>query len=146
MMTGYSQTPLSKKLGIKPHSRIAAVGAPEAFYQTLEPLPEEVSMDNDLSGTHDLDVIVFFCRTQAELDSRLKELAVTLAPAGGLWVAWPKKSSRVATDLEFASVQAAGLQLGLVDNKVCSIDEVFSGLRFVVRRENRDAWAAGSRV
>jgi hypothetical protein len=145
-MADYAQTPLAKKLGIKPQHSVAILAASDGFFQALGPVPDGVSVGGELSAPHDLDVVVLFCRSKEELDDHLVQAATKLAPSGGLWVAWPKKSSGLPTDLAFASVQAAGLQLGLVDNKICAIDEVFSGLRFVVRRENRAAWAAGHRV
>lgn len=144
-MAGYSRTPLARKLGIQAGSLVVLLGAPDGFSSALEPLPDGVSVGSELPGEGDVDVIVWFCRSRAELAGALKGVARRLAPAGGLWVAWPKKASGVATDLDFSVVQGAGLDLGLVDNKVCAVDEVFSGLRFVVRKENRDAWATGRR-
>jgi hypothetical protein len=144
-MAGYSQTPLAKKLGIRTGSRVVLLGAPEGFSSALEPLPEGASVGSELPGKGDVDVVVWFCRARAELAGELEGVARRLAPAGGLWVAWPKKASGVATDLDFSVVQAAGLDLGLVDNKVCAVDEVFSGLRFVVRKEDRETWAARRR-
>lgn len=132
---GYSGTPLPKKLGIKEESRVALVGAPEGFLQTLAPLPPGVELRRAARGP--LDVIVFFTKRRAELARRFPALASALAPAGGLWVAWPKKASGVATDLVFESVQEIGLAAGLVDNKVAAIDDVWSGLRFVIRLQDR---------
>lgn len=132
---GYSGTPLAKKLGLKPASRAALVGAPPGFERTLAPLPEGVKLLARVG--RGLDVVLFFARSRAELERRLPRLATAIAPAGGLWVAWPKKASGVATDLDFDAVQSAGLALGLVDNKICAVDETWSGLRFVVRRADR---------
>ncbi|MFQ5525549.1 MAG: DUF3052 domain-containing protein [Thermoanaerobaculia bacterium] len=132
---GYSGTPLPKRLGIKPGTRIAPVSAPADFEDTLGDLPEAVTLSNRLRGK--VDVFVFFPRNAADLARRLPTLAARLDPAGGLWVAWPKKSSGVATDLDFSVVQAAGLAAGLVDNKVCAISEIHSGLRFVYRLSDR---------
>ncbi len=150
-MAGYSQTPLAKKLGIQPGARVVLISAPEGFTDALEPLPEEVRLSSMDTRTlaprdHDVDVFVLFCRSASDLSKSLRPAASQLAPAGGLWIAWPKKASRLQTDLDFATVQHAGLDLGLVDNKVCAVDEVFSGLRFVVRRESRAAWATGRRI
>lgn len=144
-MAGYSGTALAKKLGIRDGTRVVLLGAPDGFPPTLEPLPDGVCLSCEMPSAGDVDVVVTFCSSRAELEAGLAEQARRLAPAGGLWVAWPKRASGVATDLDFAVVQAAGLALGLVDNKVCAVDEVFSGLRFVVRREDREAWAAGER-
>lgn len=145
-MTGYSTTLLARKLGIKPGHSVAVLSAPQGVQRALEPLPAGVILRDDLATDADLDVVVLFARWQADLDEHLATAAGRLAPAGGLWVAWPKKAARQPTDLGFAAVQGAGLQLGLVDNKTCAIDEVYSGLRFVVRREHREAWAAGQRI
>ena len=149
-MAGYSQTPLAKKLGIQSGALVVLVSAPQGFAEALEPLPEGVRLssgdDAPTPADQDVDVFVLFCRSAGELSRSLRPAASRLAPAGGLWVAWPKKASGLATDLDFAAVQRAGLELGLVDNKVCAVDDVFSSLRFVVRREDRAAWAAGRRV
>ncbi len=150
-MAGYSKTPLAKKLGIKPGARVVLVSAPDGFDESLQPLPEDVRLSSEdteaiAAMDQDVDVFVLFCRSGSELSEALRPIAGRLAPAGGLWVAWPKKASGLQTDLDFAAVQRAGLDLGLVDNKVCAVDEVFSGLRFVVRRESRAAWGAGRRL
>jgi hypothetical protein len=87
-----------------------------------------------------LDVIVFFTRSRSQLVSRFQRLARALDPAGALWVAWPKKSAQLETDLDQSAVMEIGLATGLVDNKVCAIDDTWSGLRFVVRKENRASW------
>jgi hypothetical protein len=133
---GYSGTPLVRKLGIKPRSRLGLIGAPEGFDITLGELPEDVAVRRRVRGP--LDVIVAFCSSHAELARRMPSLRAALDPAGGLWIAWPKGSSGVATDLGENLVRELGLAAGLVDNKVCAIDEVWSGLRFVVRLRDRD--------
>jgi hypothetical protein len=132
---GYSGTPLPKKLGIKPESRLALVGAPDGFGKTLGQLPERVEVRSRARGP--LDVIVFFTTSAGELRRRFDKLAQALDPAGALWVAWPKKSSGVETDLTENGVRDVALPKGLVDNKVCAIDETWSGLRLVIRKENR---------
>ena len=134
-MAGYSGTPVPKKLGIKPESRLAVVGAPDGFGETLGELPERVEVRSRARGP--LDVIVFFTTSMAELGRRFDKLVRALDPAGALWVAWPKKSSGVKTDLTEDRVRDVALPKGLVDNKVCAIDETWSGLRLVIRRENR---------
>lgn len=131
---GYSGTPLAKKLGIKADHRLLLVRAPDGFRDTLAPLPPGVVVRTQARAT--ADVIVFFATRTRDLD-RLEPLARRLDPAGGLWVGWPKKASGVATELAFDAVRTAGLSIGLVDNKVCAIDDTWSGLRFVVRREDR---------
>lgn len=132
---GYSGTPLAKKLGIKAGHRVALVRAPQEFEKDLEPLPEGARTFRRVRGRH--DVIVFFAARRSTLHGRLEALAKTLVSNGGLWVGWPKKSSGVATDLDFTVVQRAGLELGLVDNKICAIDDTWSGLRFVIRLKDR---------
>jgi hypothetical protein len=134
--SGYSGTPLPKKLGIKAGSRVAVVSPPQGFDSTLGPLPDDVRVRKDARGR--LDVIVFFVTRRAELSRRLPGFARALHDEGGLWVAWPKKTSGVATDLAFEAVQTIGLDAGLVDNKVAAIDATWSGLRFVYRLADRD--------
>ena len=135
-MAGYSGTPLPKKLGIKDGSRLALVSAPDDFLEsTLEPLPDQVELRARARGP--LDVIVFFTKSRADLERRFGRLAAALQPAGALWIAWPKRSSGVATDLTEDVLREVGLPQGLVDTKVCAIDDTWSGLRFVIRKENR---------
>ena len=135
-MAGYSGTPLPKKLGIKEGSTLALVGAPDGFAgSALNPLPDQVELRARARGP--LDVIVFFTKSRAELERRFGKLAAALAPAGSLWIAWPKRSSGVATDLTEDVLREVGLPQGLVDTKVCAIDDTWSGLRFVIRKENR---------
>jgi hypothetical protein len=136
-VAGYSGTPLPRKLGIKPGARVALVGAPADFADTLGELPDGAQSRPLGRGAGRCDVIVCFARTVAELARALPALPARLEPAGGLWIAWPKKSSRLATDLTEAEVRARGLATGLVDNKVCAIDDTWSGLRFVVRLKDR---------
>jgi hypothetical protein len=138
---GYSGTPLPKKLGIKEGSRLALIGAPTGFDRTLGKLPEGVTVST--RAGRGLDVIVFFTTKRSELARRFDRLAQALDPAGALWVAWPKGSSPIETELSEGAVMEFGLgRLGrsLVDNKVCAIDEDWSGLRFVVRKDKRAGW------
>jgi hypothetical protein len=135
-MAGYSGTPLVKKLGIKPGHRLALLGAPEAFEATLADLPADVDVQADLRG-ESLDVIVLFAANRAALQRMFPAAAQRLTPAGGLWAAWPKKASGIVTDLTEAVVRTFGLDTGLVDNKVCAIDDVWAGLRFVIRVKDR---------
>ena len=134
-MAGYSGTPLAKKLGIKPGSRVNVLHAPPGF--AIEGLPEDVRPMASLRGAVPADVIVLFCKKQAVLESKFDAAQQRLATAGGLWIAWPKKASGVATDLNDGIVRDFGLLRGLVDNKVCAIDDVWSGLRFVRRLKDR---------
>jgi hypothetical protein len=128
---GYSGTPLPRKLGIKPGARLAVVSPPAGFEKTLGRLPDDVVVREQARGRN--DVVLYFVTRQAELARRFPGLARALEPDGGLWVAWPKKTSGVATDLVFERVQRVGLDCGLVDNKVAAIDDTWSGLRFVYR-------------
>jgi hypothetical protein len=131
----HSRTPLPKKLGIKEGSVVTFVGEPGGFIRTLGRLPIGSEVRRRVRGP--LDVIVYFDTRRSGLRRRFPLLAKALAPSGGLWVAWPKKASKIATDLSFAEVQSTGLDAGLVDNKSCSIDDEWQALRFVIRREDR---------
>ena len=130
-MAGYSGTPLPNKLGIKSGARVALVRAPDGFERALNPLPDGVRLRTQARGAQ--DVVVFFATRLAELERRFDGLARAIAPAGGLWIAWPKRTAGVATDLREGVVREIGLAHGLVDNKVCAVDDTWSGLRFVYR-------------
>ncbi len=132
---GYSGTPLPKKLGIKNEHRVALISAPEGFERLLSDAPADAKISRRLRGK--ADIFVFFPKNAGDLTRRFQSLVARLEAAGGLWIAWPKKSSGVRTDLDFEVVQQAGLSAGLVDNKVCAVDETYSGLRFVFRLEDR---------
>ena len=131
----YSGTPLPKKLGITEGARLSIAGAPEGFDAILGPLPTGVQRLRRAGAS--MDVVVLFVTRERELRSRFAALAGGLTPAGRLWVAWPKKAAAVATDLDFDTVQRIGLDAGLVDNKSASITDVFQGLQFVYRLEDR---------
>ncbi len=133
---GYSGTPLPRKLGIKPGARVGLIGAPEGFYSTLGDLPDGVAVRRRL-GREPFDVIVAFFSRRSTLERRLPGLSGALDPAGGLWIAWPKRASGVKTDVTEDVVRDLGLAAGLVDNKVCAIDEIWSGLRLVYRLRDR---------
>jgi hypothetical protein len=134
---GYSGTPLPRKLGIRPEARVALVGAPDGFDMTLGELPPGAVVRDRLRGP--FDVIVAFFDSVAALERRLPALKRALDPGGGLWIAWPKRASGIDTDLGDGVVRELGLAAGLVDNKVCAIDDVWSGLRFVYRLGDRPA-------
>lgn len=134
-MAGYSGTPLAKKLGIKEGSRILLVNPPETFQSELGELPEDVVFVK--RATNAIDIILFFVLTERELARDFAKLAARLVANGMIWIAWPKKSSGVATDLVFDSVQRIGLNAGLVDVKICAVDEIWSGLKFVYRLKDR---------
>ena len=131
---GYSGTPLPRKLGVKDGSRVLLDGAPDGF--ALEPLPEHTTVHHR-AGAGQYEVIVAFCPDAARVLRRFGPLAARLATAGGLWIAWPKRSSGVPTDLTEDVVRDIGLTADLVDNKVCAIDQTWSGLRFVRRLADR---------
>ena len=133
---GYSGTPLARKLGIKPEARLGLIAAPGGFDETLGDLPPGVGVRRRLGG-RPFDVIVAFPRRRSDLERLLPALAAALDPAGGLWIAWPKRSSGVQTDVTEDTVRSVALAAGLVDNKVCAIDETWSGLRCVVRLKDR---------
>ena len=132
---GYSTRPLSDKLGIKPGTPIIALGAPSGYSALLGKLPDGVTIQPRL--TTGAAFIHHFSRRRDDLASDFPRLARALADNGTLWISWPKKASGVVTDLNENIIRQIGLAGGLVDVKVCAIDEVWSGLKFVRRRENR---------
>lgn len=136
-MAGYSGTPLATKLGIKPGHEVALFRPPPDFEKTLGELPENVHVQVGLAGKTPLDVIVAFFSKRAELERQLASLRRRMAPACGLWIGWPKKASGVPTDMTENVVREIALPTGLVDNKVCAIDETWSGLRLVYRVADR---------
>jgi hypothetical protein len=131
-VAGYSGTPLARKLGIKEGSTLALLNEPSG---TVAPLPTGVTVKRQARGS--ADVAVAFFTDRAVLERRVGALSKMVFPDGGLWVAWPKKSSGLATTVDENVVRAVALPLGLVDNKVCAIDATWSGLRLVWRRERR---------
>lgn len=139
-MAGYSGTPLVKKLGIKPGCRLHLINAPPAFDTTLGELPEGVRPAQKGAA----DVILLFITSRAALERAFPGTARRLDDAGGLWVCWPKKASKVPTDVDENIIREIGLLAGLVDNKVCAVDDTWSGLRFVVRVADRGSQRRGS--
>ena len=136
-MAGYSGTPLAKKLGIDAGARVALVSAPRGFATTLD-APKLAKVSTSLGSAATYDVIVFFTKEASALRASWKKLVVRMDVHGGLWIAWPKKASKVATDMTEDVVRDVFLPQGLVDNKVCAIDETWSGLRVVWRKELRE--------
>jgi hypothetical protein len=134
-VTGYSGTPLPRKLGINEGTTVAFSGQPPEFETALGELPEAVTVKR--RAVAPLDVAVAFFTRRAQLERRFSALARAIFPAGGLWIAWPKRSSGVATDLTEDVIRELALASGLVDNKVCAIDETWSGLRLVYRLRDR---------
>ncbi len=141
-MAGYSGTPLPRKLGIKADHRVALINAPQGFDQTLGALPAGVETCTGLAGRDRFDVIVFFTKDRTALRRQFGRLARRLTPAGGLWISWPKKASGLETDLNENAVRKIGLDQGLVDNKICAVDGIWSGLRFVIRLRDRPSRAS----
>jgi hypothetical protein len=134
-VAGYSGTPLPQKLGIKVGARLALLSAPAGFDDTLGALPGDVRVSTTARGAN--DVILFFTTRRAELEKRIGSLEKSIFPDGALWVAWPKRASGVPTDITEDTLRDVALPRGLVDNKVCAIDDTWSGLRLVWRRERR---------
>jgi hypothetical protein len=134
---GYAGTPLARKLGIGEGDEVAVIGAPERFEYALGELPDVASLHTDLADDARYDVIVAFITQRSELEAELPRLRIRMAPACGLWIAWPKRASRVPTDVTDQVIRDVVLPTGLVDNKVCAIDETWSGLRLVIRKQNR---------
>lgn len=134
-VAGYSGTPLVRKLGIKPGSSVLLDGSPPGF--ELAPMPDGAIVHRPPGGRSEYDVIIAFCSDVARMRRRFAALVQRLELAGGLWIAWPKKASGVPTDLTENVVREIGLDAGLVDVKVCAIDDTWSGLRFVRRRADR---------
>ena len=134
-MAGYSSTPLPRKLGIKPGHAVALLGAPPCFHGALA--APGVFVTFGLASGAPLDVIVNFVRWRDDLAADLPVLRCHMAPACGLWIAWPKRAANIATDMTEHTVREIALPTGLVDNKVCAIDGTWSALRLVIRRELR---------
>lgn len=132
-MAGYSGTPLDRKLGIKPGARVALLGDARVLLDA----PQAESIRFDLRGNTEFNVIVLLCARRRTLEAHFDRAAARIARDGGLWVGWPKKASGMQTDLGETDVRAFGLEQGLVDNKVCAIDQTWSGLRFVYRLRDR---------
>ena len=143
-MAGYSGTPLVNKIGIKPGHRLVLRNDPPSFLSDLGRLPEGATTTDKLSGR--ADVAVYFTDRKAELEKNFRVLARTLVDNGMLWIAWPKKASGKPTDLTEDVVRKIGLAFGLVDVKVCAIDDTWSGLKFVIRLEDRAARAKPAKL
>jgi hypothetical protein len=134
-MTGYSGTPLAKKLGIKEGTRLLLVDAPDQYLALLEPLPAGVQLDAQLSGA--TDIVQIFSTRRMELEQLLLDYRHKLKPNGAIWVSWPKKSARVPTDISEDIIRDIALPIGYVDIKVCAVNEIWSGLKLVIRKELR---------
>lgn len=134
---GYSPSPLNRKLGLKPGYRIAVVNPPDRYWDLVHPLPEGVALAGPRAKR--LDFIHVFVERSAELQRALPKLVARIKPEAMIWVSWPKRASGVATDVTEDVIREIALPLGLVDVKVCAVDETWSGLKLVIRVEQRPA-------
>jgi hypothetical protein len=133
-MAGYSGTPLVKKLGIKAGDRLALVGAPKGFEEELEGLPADVRLVGDRA---EAEVAIVFAQSVADFEKRFAAATQRMTTDGMVWAAWPKKASGIQTDLDESKVRGVGLKIGVVDVKVCAINDTWSGLKFVIRVKDR---------
>jgi hypothetical protein len=134
-VAGYSGTPLAKKLGIKPGSRLFVAGAPSNYTKLLAPLPHGVVIGSRLPAS--VEFAHLFTTKRADLAAKLLSTLGKLEADGTIWVSWPKKASKVATDITEDTIREVALPLGLVDIKVCAVDETWSGLKLVIRKQSR---------
>ena len=134
-MAGYSGTPLAKKLGIKPGTSLRAINPPDDYGELLAPLPENVIIA--ASDIAELDIVHLFTKSRSELARWLHHYPALIKQGGAIWVSWPKKSSGIASEITEGTVREIALPIGLVDIKVCAVDETWSGLKLVIRKENR---------
>ena len=135
-MAGYSGTPLAKKLGIREQTSVVAVDAPRGYRKLLEPLPAAVRFPSKIDKT--VDIVHVFGMSKAKLARALASYRKALQPNAAVWVSWPKKSAKIATDITEDVIRELALPLGFVDIKVCAVDDVWSGLKLVVRKELRE--------
>jgi hypothetical protein len=134
-VAGYSGTPLAKKLGIKEQTSVVAVDAPDGYRKLLEPLPAAVRFATKIDKT--VDIVHVFSTKKTQLARALASYRKSLQSNAAVWVLWPKKAAKVATDITEDVVREVALPLGFVDIKVCAVDDVWSGLKLVVRKELR---------
>jgi hypothetical protein len=134
-MAGYSGTPLAKKLGIKEGFKICVKNPPANYLELISPIPDGAKITGRLSN--ELDMIHLFTKSRAELAASIENLMGRIKRNGMIWISWPKKSSNVPSDVTEDVIREVVLPLGLVDIKVCAIDETWSGLKIVIRQENR---------
>lgn len=138
-MAGYSGTPLARKLGIKAGSRVFVAGSPMAYQELLDPMPADVTLQPAPDSS--TDIIHLFSTSRAKLADAMKKSLGQMRPNAAIWVSWPKKTSKVPTDITEDTIRELAFPLGLVDIKVCAVNEVWSGLKLVIRKENRPAEA-----
>jgi hypothetical protein len=135
-MAGYSPAPLAKKLGIPAGGKVMPIGAPEHYLELVDPLPERAAIAKRISP--DVDVVHLFVKEKSQLVAKLKSLLKSIREDAAVWVSWPKKASKVPTDITEDVIREIALPLGLVDIKVCAVDETWSGLKLVIRKELRN--------
>lgn len=135
-LPGHSELPLARKLGIGPGDEIAVIGAPDSFYAELGELPD-VTLHTDLADSAFYDVIMAFSTSRDDLEADLPRMRAGMAPTCRLWIAWPKRESRVATDMSDEAVREVALPVGLVDTKVIAVDQTWTAVRLVNRRDSR---------
>ena len=134
-MAGYSSTPLAKKLGFKEGFRVHVDNGPEGYADLVAPLPKDVALLTRRTGR--VDLIHLFTDRRSELERKLKAYLKNMPPDSSIWVSWPKKASKLPTDITEGVIREVALPLGLVDIKVCAVDDVWSGLKLVIRRDLR---------
>jgi hypothetical protein len=134
-MAGYSGTPLAKKLGIKPGATICTVGVPPHYLSLLEPLPADVTISR--RPMDNIEIVHIFTKSRSELIELLTRYRAKIKQDGAIWVSWPKKSSGISSEVTENTVREVALPMGLVDIKVCAVDDVWSGLKLVIRKEER---------
>jgi hypothetical protein len=130
MAAGYSSTPTAKKLGLKDGHRVCVLNPPKKYSDVIGRLPKDIALTDRLN--HPADIVHVFVTRQADLTSRIQLMRKAIAPDGALWVSWPKKASKVPTDVTEDTIRSLALASGLVDVKVCAIDDVWSGLKLVI--------------
>lgn len=134
-MAGYSGTPLFKKLGIKEGFRVRVKNAPDNYRQLVAPLPDNVLISTSIRSR--VDLWHLFTKSRRELENHVPTAMKQIVPNGMIWVSWPKKAAGVVTDMTEDVIREIALPLGIVDVKVCAVDETWSGLKLVIRKENR---------
>jgi len=139
-MAGYSARPLAKKLGFRDNLRVLLVNAPKHYVTLVAPVPRGTKISSQLRT--DIDICHFFARSAAELAKKLPKLRSAIRSNGFIWVSWPKRASKVRTDITEDTIREIALPMGLVDIKVCAVDETWSGLKLVIRKELRSVRGA----
>jgi hypothetical protein len=143
-MAGYSATPVARKLGIVEEMAVGLVAAPDDFADWVGPLPAGAALEPLAGRDTVVDIVVVFATDGDTLRHEFERAMRRIPPDGAIWIAWPKRSSKVPTDITEDRLREWFLPSGMVDNKVCAVSEVWSGLRFVVRKDHRAAWPSSA--